>query len=655
MRANPLLRFSVLSALCIVLLGLVLAHVLAQGIRDRALVDARETAQLLGDEAVRPLLRPGDFAGRPISAPRRARLDAVARDAKRDGRLIRLKVWSSRGVVVYSDDPAVIGKRFPVGGELADAVRGRPFVSVEEEPDAGQRRAESSGQLVEAYVPLRLRGEDTPTGAFEIYAPYGPIAAAIARDRRMLLLVLAGGLVVLWLVLFRIVAGASRALRDQAAASRHEADHDLLTGLPNRRVLQERLDAAITRARRETTSCALLIVDLDGFKELNDTLGHPAGDELLRELGPRLARVLDDDAVLARLGGDEFAAVLGDRSAPDDVGRVSRALLAALEEPFALDGLQVRIAASIGVARFPEHGEDAAALMRRADVAMYQAKRARTGCEEYSLERDGHSRERLALAEELRRGLERCELEVFYQPQSQLPSGRVAGVEALIRWHHPVHGLLTPGEFLFLAEQSGLSRPLTSYVLERALEQLSAWTALGLDLTVAVNLAVPDLLDARLVDEVAGHLARSGVAPHRLVLEITEDVVMTDPQRCADVLFDLAALGVSLALDDFGTGYSSLTHLKALPVDVLKIDRSFVTRMGTNERDSAIVRSLVELARALGLRVIAEGIEDGETMDRLSAFGCDAAQGFHLSRPVPALQLTPLLMAAAGEPQPAAA
>ena len=645
MRSRPLLRFSILSATCLALLGVILSHALAGAIRHRALLDAQETAVLLADEVIRPQLRPEDLSGGPIDPARRARLAGVVADVKGDGRLARVKIWSRRGEIVYSDDGEAIGRRFPISDDLGSALQGRRRVELSDGDGVDQRGERGMGKLVEVYVPLRFGGSSEVAGAFEVYAPYAPVAAAIAHDRRVLIALVSGGLVVLWLLLFRIVAGVSRALRLQVARSRHDADHDLLTGLPNRRALHERLDAAIARSRRDGSSCALLIIDLDGFKELNDTLGHPVGDQLLRELGPRLSGALGPGELLVRLGGDEFAVVLGDGMRSDAPARAAAALQDALEEPFALDGLQVGIGASIGFARHPEHGQDASALMQRADVAMYQAKRARTGTEEYDLEGDGHSRERLALADELRRGIARGELEVHYQPKCDAVHGRVVGVEALVRWRHPVRGILAPGEFVALAQQAGLMRQLTRQVLELALAQLAEWTEAGLELTMAVNLSVPDLLDARLPEDVAGLLARSGVEPRHLTLEITEDVMMTDPQRCAEVLRRLAGLGVRLSLDDFGTGYSSLTHLKSLAVDELKIDRSFVSPMLASGRDAAIVRSMIELAHALGLSVVAEGVEDGETSERLAAFGCDATQGYFLSRPAPAEALTPWLLA----------
>jgi diguanylate cyclase (GGDEF)-like protein len=421
-------------------------------------------------------------------------------------------------------------------------------------------------------------------------------------------------------------------------ATRELALTDELTGLPNRRLFAERLQAAL---EGEPAPLAVAMVDLDRFKELNDTLGHHAGDALLAQLGARLAAATGDAGLVARLGGDEFALLLpgaGLAKAAD----VARRIGGALQDPFEIDGLELVMDASVGAALCPEHGTDAQGLLQRADVAMYQAKAARTGFQIYEPARDRHSRERLELIAELRRALERDELVLHYQPKVDLANGRVAGVEALVRWQHPVHGLRGPGAFLPHAEHTALMRPLTLHVLETALAQLAEWRAAGLDLHVAVNLAVQNLLDLRTPGQVAELLSRHGLPAGALTLEVTESLMLHDPQRAGEVLHDLRELGVGLALDDFGTGYSSLEHLKRLPVDELKIDKSFVMSMDTDRANRAIVASTSALGRALGLRVVAEGVESGASAAVLAAIGCDLAQGFHYSPPVPAAQLPAL-------------
>jgi diguanylate cyclase (GGDEF)-like protein len=422
--------------------------------------------------------------------------------------------------------------------------------------------------------------------------------------------------------------------------SRRASLTDELTGLPNRRRLNQQIRSMVGRAG-ECRLAGLLLVDLDGFKELNDTLGHHAGDLLLTSLGVRFAAI-EGLELVARLGGDEFAILVAGNSGPEVLRSAADQLHAALDAPFEFDDLSVHVhvRASVGGARYPLHGEDSTELMSHADVAMYNAKEARTGYELYRPERDLNSRDRLRLVGELRRALKEGELIVHYQPKASTCSGEITGVEALIRWQHPVEGLLTPDSFLAVAESAGLMRQLTSYVLERALLQLARWNAHGSDLRVAVNLAMPNLLDLRLPDEVSRLLEESGVEPCRLILEITENIVMSDPARILEVVARLHALGVGLSLDDFGAGASSLGYLKRLTVDELKIDRSFVMAMDRDEDSATIVRATVELAHNLGLRVVAEGVETPASWEHLEAWGCDEIQGYLLGRPMTVAQLT---------------
>lgn len=424
--------------------------------------------------------------------------------------------------------------------------------------------------------------------------------------------------------------------------AQQQATTDELTGLANRRHFLRCLERGLERARTNDEELALLVADLDGFKELNDTLGHLAGDLLLTQLGPRLAPALRGEDTLARLGGDEFAALLPATDMAGATAVVER-IQKALDEPFALQGLTVHIEASIGVAVCPNHGDEGELLMQRADIAMYQAKEHRTGFELYIAERDVHSLDRLGLLGELRRALDGDELILHFQPWARLDTGDIVGAEALVRWQHPERGLLSPGEFIPLAEQTGIMRPLTLRVLEMSLCQARAWHDEGLDLIVAVNLAVPNLLDKRLVEDVAGLLARWEIPANRLELEVTENVIMADPARCLEVLQRLEAVGVGLSLDDFGTGSSALAYLKRLPVDKLKIDKSFVLNMDRDEADAVIVQSTVELGRRLGLCVIAEGVESEEVWTQLRSLGCTLVQGFLLARPVSAAELTALI------------
>jgi diguanylate cyclase (GGDEF)-like protein len=439
-------------------------------------------------------------------------------------------------------------------------------------------------------------------------------------------------------VFLLLVLGYQRQLIRQAAASHHQALHDPLTGLPNRELFADRVGQAIRTADRQLRPAALLLLDLDRFKDVNDTLGHHHGDRLLGKVATRLTRALRGVDTVARLGGDEFAVLLPDVGA-DGAPAVADKLRAALHRPLTLDGVGLDLDASIGIAVYPDHGGDAAELLQHADVAMYAAKQTHAGFVVYHPAVDQHSPRRLALLGGLRRALERDELVLHYQPKADLHSGQVRGAEALVRWQHPAHGLLGPGEFIPLAERTGLIHPLTRWVLDTALRQAAEWRRAGHRLSIAVNISTRSLLDRDFPEQVAERLAAFKVPPGSLVLEVTESAVMADPALALDVLGRLHALGVGLAVDDFGTGYSSMAYLKALPVDELKVDRSFVGHMTTSNSDAVIVRSTIDLGHNLGLHVVAEGVENRATWEQLAALGCDTAQGYHLGRPMPAAEL----------------
>jgi diguanylate cyclase len=414
---------------------------------------------------------------------------------------------------------------------------------------------------------------------------------------------------------------------------------DDLTGLANRRAFYSEAEGRIDRALDAGRAIALLLIDLDRFKDLNDTLGHAAGDDLLRQFSARLTRAMPDSALLSRLGGDEFVVLLPSGSGEDAARNAARALGDVLEEPFHLDGLRTKVRASVGAAIAPRHGTDRALLLRHADVAMYQAKTRQTEIEVYEPGEDRHSRDRIELAGQLPDAIDHDQLVLHFQPKVELSSGRVAGVEALVRWRHPERGMLGPNEFLPLAEQHGLMRRLTLEVLRQALRQQADWRRSGIELQTAVNISAANLRDPRFPGDVAELVRHHEVPAGSLVLELTEDTLMADPEGALDVLAQLGELGIGLALDDFGTGYSSLAHLKRLPVQELKIDRSFVLDMVADAEDAVIVRSTVELARNLGLRVVAEGVETAAAYEQLAGYGCHAAQGYHLSRPLPARDL----------------
>jgi diguanylate cyclase (GGDEF)-like protein/PAS domain S-box-containing protein len=421
----------------------------------------------------------------------------------------------------------------------------------------------------------------------------------------------------------------------QAELNEHQALHDPLTGLPNRVLFGERIAHAITHAERRDTRLAILMMDLNRFKEVNDSLGHQAGDELLKVVGDRLRGALRASDTVARLGGDEFGLLLPEPSESDDVVAVIERIRHALERPIYVQELPLAIEASIGIAVFPDNGRDAELLIQRADVAMYAAKQESAPFCFYDPTADEYDPTRLTLVAELRRAIDERELVLHYQPKAVLEDGEVRSVEALLRWQHPDQGLIFPDSFIPVAQETGLIRPLTLYVVDEALRQCRAWRDEGLELSVSVNLSMRNLLDLEFPEQVAGLLRHWEVDASQLELEITESTMLANPSRTKAVLGELHALGIRLSIDDFGTGYSSLAYLRRLPIDEIKIDRSFVMRMDEEADDVTIVRSTIDLGRNLGLEVVAEGVETQAIWDKLRDLGCNVAQGYFLSRPVP--------------------
>ena len=419
-----------------------------------------------------------------------------------------------------------------------------------------------------------------------------------------------------------------------AAALKYQASHDALTGLPNRAMLCERIDLAIERARSSGSRPALLLLDLDRFKEIIDTLGHHHGDLVLQTLGPRLRRAVGDRDLVARLGGDEFAVLLPE-SSPEDAVAVADRIRSAVRELIEVEGRRVDIGVSIGIAMFPTHGDDAMALLRCADGAMYTSKRSQS---DLPVVFDGPSKSdprRLSLAADLRRGIDAGELRLHYQPKVDLATGLVRGAEALVRWQHPEDGLIQPRSFIPVAEQTGLIRPLGIWVVREAVRQAKAWHARGIDMRISVNLAAQNLRDPDLRDAIAALLDERGVGPEWLDVEVTESAMIADPGRAVRTLNWLHDVGVGISIDDFGTGFSSLCYLKNLPVDEVKIDRAFVRDIAVDPKDACITRAVVDLGHNLGLRVVAEGVEGDAARDLLADWGCDCAQGFGISPPLP--------------------
>ncbi len=414
----------------------------------------------------------------------------------------------------------------------------------------------------------------------------------------------------------------------------HDATHDALTDLPNRVLLRDRLQQAIHSAQREKRALAVLLLDLNRFKDINETLGHYQGDRLLKHVASRLKHVVREADTLARLGGDEFAIILNPLSSLDDVHTVASKIQKALAPPYTLDSLKIDVEASIGAALFPEHGLDADTLLQRTDVAMYAAKLEKKNFVLYSEKLDQQSPHRLTLMSELREAIKNDELSLRFQPIICNRTNGVHEVEALVRWDHKIHGTMTPDEFIPMAERTGLIYPITQWVIKHALIQYVTWRTIGLDVGIAVNISAQTLLDPEFPDQVTGLIAAYDVPAHRLTLEITESSIMFDQELALHILNRFAEMGVRIAIDDFGTGYSSLSYLKKLPVSHLKIDKSFVLDMLQNDNDAIIVKATIDLGHNLGLQVIAEGVENQQTLDLLKLRGCDAMQGYHINYPL---------------------
>jgi diguanylate cyclase (GGDEF)-like protein len=484
------------------------------------------------------------------------------------------------------------------------------------------------------------------TSVFEKLADFKPVMAAelFSAVLTVLAAYLANKLGVAGLGIVAIVLVVFQYLVRELLISQHrgqelevKATTDELTGLANRKHFNDEVDAAIATADGSPATFGVLLLDLDHFKDINDTLGHQYGDDLLADMGPRLAARIGEGGLVARFGGDEFAilpAVRTENMAA--LTAIVEDVLACIREPIKFDDITLQVDASIGVARFPHDGQDAQTLLRRADIAMYSAKAERDGHRFYAHGQDRHSVSRLSMVGDFRRALEKDdEIIVHFHPIVDLGTGQVHGAEALVRWQHPELGLLQPAAFLEIVETTGLIGAMTTHVLQKAIAECAAWHAAGRDLTMSVNLSVRNLHDPMLSSQVAQMLDRHCLPPAALKLEITESMILSDPQRALATVESLSEIGVRFAVDDFGTGHSSLANLRRLPVHELKIDRSFVTPMLNEESDGVIVRSTIDLGHALGLKVVAEGVEDEVTLARLEEIGCDRAQGHFFSKPIP--------------------
>jgi diguanylate cyclase (GGDEF)-like protein len=633
-------RVALTSLVPMVVLGFVLTSVLEHQVETHSVADAGQSARLIASIGIQPRLTPGEVRN-GLTAQQIKGLDEQLRARSATENLARIKIWNAAHTIVYSDDHSLIGKSFHDEADLNEALEGRASTGEVLTPE---RNSETNsevglGKLVEVYVPLRFAAGGPPAGAFEIYLSFRPVSAAIAHDKRIIVLVVAVGLALLWAVLFRIVATASKRLRRQARENDVLARYDPLTGLPNRTLFRERVEQELRGAEQRRRDVAVLLIDLDGFAEINNTLGSSTGDEVLREAGRRFQAQLGDGTLVARTGGDEYAILCPYAEGVSGALRTAGSLQAGMAAPIVVDDLALNVEASIGLAVAAAGGEKLDELLQHADAALARARSRHTRVEVYSPELERFDPARLKLLGQVRQALERGEFELHYQPKVRLADRSVCGVEALLRWRHPEHGLLMPAAFISLVEQTALIGPLTLQAIDTALAQMVRWRRAGIDLEVAVNLSARNLLDADLPGQVAAALHRHEIPAERLTLEVTESATMIDPARAREVLCSLRDSGVSISIDDFGAGNASIGYLSSLPADELKVDRSLASGVCEDEHTASIVGSIVDLAKHLGLRVVAEGIETDEVIERLTELGCEIGQGYLIARPLSEQQL----------------
>jgi diguanylate cyclase (GGDEF)-like protein len=631
------MRFAALSGLAVVALGAVVGTVVQRVVTDAATAEAARSGQLLAHFVDEGLTASSLTDG--LSPAQIAHLDRSSRPDSTDGQLRNLLVYAPDGRVLYDSKGDLEGKVLPVGDELSEAFEGKTASEVEN--DARAEHPEL-GSLLEVYVPLDFRSADGKHPVLEVYLSYAPTLARAASATRLIRLVLLGGLALLWGLMWLLSISVNRTLRRQSELNEHLALHDSLTGLPNRRHLTARVQELVEHG----TSGALVLVDLDRFKEVNDALGHAFGDELLKQVAERLQAAARDTDVVARLGGDEFALLAADVDGARDARHIADRIVEAFDEPFRVGGVLLGVEPSAGVALLSESaGVDT--LLQHADVAMYQAKHGRTKIALYDAALDDNTLERLSMLTELRTAVAGGGgLHLVYQPTVDLRSGDITGVEALIRWDRPDGTVVQPADFIPLAEGTGLIGPLTEHVLHLALAQSRQWIDEGTPLPIAVNLSARNLLEVDLPDRVSAALFEHGVPSELLVLEITESAVIEDPVRAEEIVRALVALGIRIAIDDFGTGYSSMAALTRLPLECLKVDRSFVADLDDGGPGAMIVTASVRLAHDLGMRVVAEGVETTAQLDRLREMGCDVVQGYLLARPQAAMDVSALMLRA---------
>jgi diguanylate cyclase (GGDEF)-like protein len=628
------------SAIPIAFLGFGLSNQYQHQMDKRALDQAASEADAIANAGIEPVLAGRDLA-HALSKGERADLVATTQPLLKSGSVLRLRLRDKTGTVAFDAAKPNEARHGERDDEVEQAAAGHIVRKLTRlNADEVDAHSQVGARAVEAYIPVHAPGTQTKViGVLEIYLPYAPIAHSFAASNRAMTALIMLGLILLWIALSAISWSVTRRLRRSNAENEHMALHDLLTDLPNRALFVDRAGHAIAAARRSSQPVGIAIVDLDRFKEVNDTLGHHNGDDYLCRIATYLAEILRPGDTIARLGGDEFGLVL-----PGVDAEHARPILDRVLHTLAADidvaGVPVSSEASIGIAFWPIDGTEVTDLLQRADLAVHAAKETHQAILEYSADLAHFSPARLALVSQLRHAIGADELVLHYQPKLDLKTNRIVSVEALLRWQHPTRGLLVPADFLEIAESTGLIDPLTDWVLDHALAQLALWHAQGLIIDVAVNISARNLRNESLAENVFRSLSEHDVEPEHLEIEITETALIADPRRAQVQLQRLRDHGVRVSLDDFGQGYTSLAQLGSLPLTELKIDRSFVAGMLTNANDRTIVSTVIDLGHKFGLEVVAEGAESADILSALVALGCDTAQGFALAPALPADELS---------------
>ncbi|HEX7052403.1 MAG TPA: EAL domain-containing protein [Burkholderiales bacterium] len=647
MRVLRLLRLSQLFALAVVLAVVAALTFLYRGLLLDALVETETRAHVALTQTFVNAMWPRGLDG--ALAVDEARLKRLAGGLD----IVKIKVYDADGRTVFSTDPRQIGEDKSANPGFRRARAGTPAseITYRDHFDAWEGTL-AERNIISTYVPVRAAGEAEVRAVFELYSDVTALVAHMQRGLWQILAGVLGAMALVYAALQAILWRYRRLLQEQEAARaaqeeriRHQAYHDALTGLPNRASLAEHLDAAMARARRAHSLVALLFIDLDQFKRVNDSLGHDAGDRLLCVVAKRIRDCVREVDLLFRMGGDEFIVLLEDARTPEEIALVAQRTIDAISEPLQVGHHELAVSASIGIALYPRDEAQGERLLKSADTAMYRAKELGRGRYAFfSPEMHERVESQMLMEAALRQALRNGEFVLHYQPRIDAASARVTGAEALLRWQHPAWGLVEPARFVPLLEEMGLIVPVGAWVLEQACREARAWQDAGAGaLRVSVNISARQFRAETLVDTVRAALAASALPPALLELELTESLLVDDAERAIETMTRLKALGVALSIDDFGTGYSSLSYLKRFPIDHLKIDRSFVRDLAASGKDAAIFDAITALARSLGIGVIAEGVEESWQAELLRGRECTELQGHLFGRPMPAAALAALL------------